>query len=81
MHIEVRCFASAREAVGASQLDVELASPATIADLATHLTALYPQLAQELPSLRFAVGTTFCAPETPLDDGATVALIPPVGGG
>ena len=81
MRVQVLCFASAREATGTGAHETVLAEGATIQSLADHLVSTFPALAEVLPTLRFAVGVTFCDAAHVLHDGATVALIPPVGGG
>jgi molybdopterin converting factor subunit 1 len=81
VNVDVRYFAAAREATQLAHETLPIAAGATIAQLAEALVARHPALAGALPHLRFALDEAFVGLETPLTDGATVALIPPVGGG
>lgn len=80
MRIEVRLFAGAREAVGASHVAVDLPAGATLGALAEALATAHPGLAA-VGGVRFAVGERFAAPSTTLRPGDVVAVIPPVSGG
>ncbi|QGJ69231.1 Molybdenum cofactor biosynthesis protein MoaD [Planctomycetales bacterium 10988] len=81
IHIEVLFFASAREITGSSNYRCELPEGATIEDLTAHLIERFPELAQRLPRWQIALRQEYVNPQTPLSDGAEVALIPPVSGG
>jgi len=81
MNVDVRYFASAREAVGREVERVELDDGATVAALREQLFDAHPALRALGGGLRFAVGTQFADGDVALDDGAEVALIPPVSGG
>jgi molybdopterin converting factor subunit 1 len=78
--VHVRYFAAAREAAGTDGESLRL-DDATVAGLRAALERRHPGLATLGKGLRFAVGERFAAGDAPLDDGATVALIPPVSGG
>jgi molybdopterin converting factor subunit 1 len=79
MQIRVLCFAQTRELTGAASLTMELAAGARLEDLSAALFALHPAL-RPVP-LRYAVNQAFAPPDTALQPGDTVALIPPVAGG
>jgi molybdopterin converting factor small subunit len=79
MKISVRCFALAREIVGGSRLDVEVAENATVADVRDALVVIHPDLAPL--RMQFAVNSAYAPPTRTLVEGDQVALIPPVGGG
>lgn len=81
MEVQVRYFASAREATGMSQERVALDGSASVGDVMAELVRRHPALAAVASSLRFALAEEFVGPETSVPDGATLALIPPVGGG
>ena len=81
MEVEIRYFAAAREATGVGTERVRVADGATVADVRDQLVARHPALAEALPGLRFAVDEAFAGEDTPVADGAVLALIPPVGGG
>jgi len=81
MRIEVLCFATARDAVGASRLELEIEEGSTVASTLAVLAARHPGLGPGLASLRCAVNEEFVAAETRLRPGDILALIPPVSGG
>jgi len=74
-------FGQAREMVGAASLDIEVASPATVASAFAALTAEHPKLAAMERSLLFAVNEEYAAREQALNDGDQLAVLPPVSGG
>lgn len=80
MAVTVLYFAGARDAAGASRETVAPA-PATLGALRALLVERHPGLARILPRCRLAVDEDFGGDETPLRDGAEVAIIPPVSGG
>jgi molybdopterin converting factor small subunit len=45
------------------------------------LTGEYPALKPFVENLMYAVNEEYARPETPVPEGATLALIPPVSGG
>ena len=77
--VHVRLFASYREAAGTNRLDAPLPRGARVRDLLELLAPQLPALSRA-PGL-VAVNHTYVTPETALDDGDEVALIPPVSGG
>ncbi|MDI3298933.1 MAG: molybdenum cofactor biosynthesis protein MoaE [Bacillota bacterium] len=81
MRISVRLFAGAAEAVGARQIDLELAGGSTAGQLLDRLLGEHPALARFGPSLLVAVNRRYAGREAVLADGDEVALIPPVSGG
>ena len=85
MHINLRFFASVREALGTSNeaLDVN-ADVATVGALRSLLVARGGAWADALGegrALRMAFNQVMCAADTPLQDGCEVAFFPPVTGG
>ena len=85
MQVNLLLFGIFREWLGADALSVELATPATVADL---LRQLEPRLAAATPGAvellgRSAVGINaeFAPANRLLSDGDEVALLPPVSGG
>ena len=77
--VQVRLFASYREAAGTSRLSTFLPVGARIGDLVG-------VLAENLPALRttrglIAVNHEYVSGDAVLNDGDEVALIPPVSGG
>lgn len=81
MKIKARFFASAREAVGQRELDVDVPEGLTAGDLLQRLIADYPRLAGHASTLRLAVNEAYADPTECLHPGDEVALIPPVSGG
>lgn len=85
MHIELRYFASVREAVGLAHERIELrAGVATVGAVREHLMARGGAWAQALGldrALRMAFNHVMCGPETVLEEGGEVAFFPPVTGG
>ncbi|MFO1293104.1 MAG: molybdopterin converting factor subunit 1 [Rubrivivax sp.] len=83
MKIEVRYFASLREALGADEV-VELAAGSTVANLRDALVArggAHAELLARGRAVRAAVARTMADEATPLAEGAEVAFFPPVTGG
>ncbi|MDQ2818201.1 MAG: MoaD/ThiS family protein [Candidatus Eremiobacteraeota bacterium] len=80
MRVNVRLFASQREAVGRSHVQAEVRDGATAAQLFSQLCAAHPRL-RETPNTVFAVNREQASPQTTLHDGDEVALLPPVAGG
>ncbi len=81
MTIFVRMFAVCRDLANASTLAVELPEPANIADLRHELDTACPALQSILPRCAFAVCDEWATDETRIEEGATIALVPPVSGG
>jgi sulfur-carrier protein len=83
MNIQVRYFASIREALGGGE-QVEVPDGSTAAALRERLIARSPAHAEALGqkrALRCAVDQTLSDGSTVLRDGAEVAFFPPVTGG
>jgi molybdopterin synthase sulfur carrier subunit len=85
MHIELRFFASVREAVGLASERIELPEGvATVGAVREHLIARGGAWAQALGherALRMAFNHVMCGPETVVGEGGEVAFFPPVTGG
>lgn len=85
MKLELRFFASLREALGVSQESITApASVKTIADLRAHLVERGAPWSDVLAGgkvLRCAFNQHMVDASTPLEDGAEVAFFPPVTGG
>jgi molybdopterin synthase sulfur carrier subunit len=83
MKIQVRYFASLREALG-PQESVELPAGSTLGALRDRLIASSPRHAEVLArgrALRGAVNQAMSDDATPVPEGAEVAFFPPVTGG
>lgn len=81
MKIRVKLFASVRQALGRSLLELELPEGATVADLRAQLQSQFAQLHLENAGVLVAVNLRYAKPDRVLQEGDEVALIPPVGGG
>jgi len=81
MRVRLLAFASASDALGSGELELELPGPARVADLRAWLDARYPALAPLWPRLAVAINGSIARSDDPLADGAEVALLPPVSGG
>jgi MoaE-MoaD fusion protein len=77
--VQVRLFASYREAAGTNRLDIPLQTGARVADLTELLAARVPALTTARGLV--AVNHEYVQPEHALRDGDEVAFIPPVSGG
>jgi molybdopterin converting factor subunit 1 len=76
----VKLFASFADLFGASHLEIALPQGSTVADLSNAIRKL--PSATRLPSrLVVAVNSAYARPDTPLNHGDEIALIPPVAGG
>ena len=83
MQVQVRLFASYREAAGRGELWLDLAEGATVADAIAAVARRHPAI---LPlsgdhALLAARNREYVPRDTPLAEGDEVALIPPVSGG
>lgn len=81
MRIRLLAFASASDAIGTAELALDLPEGARVADLRACLDPRYPSLAPLWPRLAIAVNGAIAKPDSPLAEGAEVALLPPVSGG
>ena len=81
MNVTVRLFASYREAVGASQIDVPLDEDADGTALWTALVTRYPALRTLPPPSGYAIDDEYVSGARRLKGARQVALIPPVSGG
>ena len=85
MKLELRFFASLREALGTSQEALEIPEEVkTVSQLRTHLIArggVWAEALAEGKPLRCALNQTMVDASTALKDGAEVAFFPPVTGG
>jgi len=83
MTVEVKFFASCREAVGLSSLSISFAEGQEHSTrvLLAILTEKFPQLEEMLPYSGVAVNMNYVVEDTPLKDGDSVAILPPISGG
>lgn len=79
--VTVKLFAAYQEAYGVSELGLELPAGTTVATVRDRLLAEHPELEQWRDVTRFGVNLQFAGPDTVLQSGDEVVLIPPVSGG
>jgi len=85
MNINLRFFASVREAVGSASEAVDLPQGVTtvgaVRDLLIARGGAWAEALGHQRALRMAFNQQMCAPETPIAAGGEVAFFPPVTGG
>ena len=81
MIVTIRLFASHREAVGQNELTLEAPDQAPVNWLAQEGARRHPQLKNSLARSAFAINRRFVEPDTALNDGDQVVILPPVSGG
>lgn len=82
MTVAVLYFAALRELLGLQEETLsDLPGPMSVQRLGELLGRRHPKLAPHLSSVRFAVNEAFAPADAEVEDGDTVALIPPVSGG
>jgi molybdopterin synthase catalytic subunit len=81
VRIRVLLFAACREVAGASQLELELADGARVADALASLAVREARLERFLAGSRWARNDGFVGADAALEDGDELAVIPPVSGG
>jgi molybdopterin synthase sulfur carrier subunit len=79
--ITVKLFAAYQEAYGVPELALEFPIGTPVLAVQEHLIAEHPQLEQWRNLTRFGINLQFVEPNTILQDGDEVVLIPPVSGG
>ena len=77
----VKLFAAYQEAYGVPEQVLEFSAGASVAAVCDRLISEHPELAQWRDLTRFGVNLQFVEPDTLLQDGDEVVLIPPVSGG
>ena len=83
MKVQIRYFASLREALGAQE-SLDMPTGSTLGALRDALVASSPRHAEVLArgrAVRCALAQCLCDEATPLAEGAEVAFFPPVTGG
>lgn len=81
MTIRVQLFALARELCRQTVVELDLRGGSTVSDLRRKLAQVYPVLSPYLPHFVFAANAEYVSDETLLNEGDSVACIPPVSGG
>ena len=81
MTVQILLFASLKDALGCSQLALEVPAGASVAQVLALLEQRQPQIASFLPHVRVARNLDYAGAEDVLSEGDELALIPPVSGG
>lgn len=81
VRITVKLFAAYQEAYGVPELVLELPLGSSVETVCDRLIHDHPDLAQWRDVTRFGVNLQFVPPDTVLQPGDEVVLIPPVSGG
>lgn len=81
MKIRLLAFASAGDALGASELVLELPAGLRLEELRRRLEREHPALVPLWPRLAVAIDGRLAGADEPLAEGMEVALLPPVSGG
>ena len=82
MTVTVKLFAVLRDrAGGVGEVPLSLPAGTTVAGAVGAVAARYPALSSDLPRAAAAVNLERASPETILNDGDELALLPPVSGG
>ncbi len=79
--VTVKLFAAYQETYGKPDLTLTLPSRTPVSAVRDRLIDEHPTLEQWRELTRFGINLQFVAPETLLEDGDEVVLIPPVSGG
>ena len=80
MNVKIKLFGIAKEIVNASEFDLVLAAPYTVAVLRNEVMAKYPSFG-DLRSVMIAVNSEYASNELKIAATDEIALIPPVSGG
>jgi molybdopterin converting factor small subunit len=81
MKVRVHFFAQLRDVTGLSELDLELQSNATVAELLENIYQIKPALRAHDRTLLIGSGVDFAERDHALTDGEEIAIMPPVQGG
>jgi sulfur-carrier protein len=79
--ITVKLFAAYQEAYGQPEVTLEVPSGTTVAMVGDRIREPFPPLQDLATVTRYGVNLTFVSPETPVQSGDEVVLVPPVSGG
>ncbi len=79
--VTVKLFAAYQEAYGVPELALEVPTGWAVKQVRDRLLSEHPELQPWRDLTRFGVNLQFVEPETVLQDGDEVVLIPPVSGG
>ena len=81
MKVRAEFYSRVKEIVDASALELSLPENATVNNLFDQLKERYPQLREFEKSVLFGIGVEFVDRNHVLNEGDTIAVMPPVQGG
>lgn len=81
MKINVKLFAAYQEAYRVPELNLQLPAGSPVQAVLDHILSEHPELEKWRSLTRFGVNLEFVSPETQLQEGDEIVLIPPVSGG
>jgi sulfur-carrier protein len=81
MRVRVRLFASLREAVGASEIEMDLPEGSTAESAWQRLAEAHTALASRRARLTAAINRRYAPFDTALREGDELVFVPPVSGG
>lgn len=81
MKVEIRLFATMKDKVGQSRIEVAVDEPSTVQQLLEATADQYPQLKSSLEVALVSVNKAFADEETIIYSGDEIAMFPPVSGG
>jgi molybdopterin converting factor small subunit len=81
MKVRAEFYSRLKEIIEAPALEMALAENATVNDLFEQLRESYPKLRDFEKSMLFGIGVEFVGRNHPLNEGDTIAIMPPVQGG
>ena len=81
MKVEVKLFALAKQLAGCETIEVDLPEGAGVSALRQAVGGQHPELSELVRHVLFAVNTEYADENSPIPNGAEIALIPPVSGG
>ena len=79
--IRAELYSRLKEIVDASVIELSLPENASVNDLFEQLKKRYPELRDFDKSVLFGIGVEFVDRDRVLNDGDTIAIMPPVQGG
>ena len=81
MRVRTLFFGMLKDIVGRDRDELDLPEGSAVSDILAHYDSHVPGLKAVLPSVALAVNQQYARPETKLNAGDEIALLPPVSGG
>ena len=79
--ITLKLFAAYQEAYKVPEVQLSISPGTTVSQLLENIISQHPELKKWRNVTKFGINLNFVPPETILEDGDEVVLIPPVSGG